>query len=54
MIGGGYIAVELAHFFDAVGTDVTIIEAGDSLIGREDKEISEKFTQLASEKYDKI
>jgi len=52
MIGGGYIAVELAHFFDAVGTDVTIIEAGDSLIGREDKEISEKFTQLASEKYD--
>lgn len=52
MIGGGYIAVELAHFFEAMGTKVTIIEAGDSLVKREDKEISETFTGLASEKYD--
>jgi len=52
IIGGGYIAVELAHFFGAVGTEVKILEMGDSLIGREDKDISETFTQLASEKYD--
>ncbi len=52
IIGGGYIAVELAHFYQSMGTDVTIVEMGDSLVGREDREISEKFTELASEKYD--
>mgnify|MGYP006274104033 FL=1 len=51
VIGGGYIAVELAHFFNAVGTEVKIIEMGDSLVKREDREVSEKFTELASEKY---
>lgn len=52
VIGGGYIAVELAHFFDAMGTEVKILEMTDSLVGREDRDISETFTQLASEKYD--
>lgn len=52
IIGGGYIAVELAHFFGAVGTEVKILEMGDSLIGREDRDISKMFTELASEKYD--
>lgn len=52
IIGGGYIAVELAHFFDAMGTEVTVIEMGDSLVGREDREVSEKFTELASKEWD--
>lgn len=52
VIGGGYISVELAHFFESMGTKVKILEMTDSLVGREDREISEKFTELASEKYD--
>ncbi|MFB6242217.1 MAG: dihydrolipoyl dehydrogenase, partial [Candidatus Nanosalina sp.] len=52
VIGGGYIAVELAHFYRAVGTEITIIEMGDTLVGNEDTEISEKFTEIAREKYD--
>ncbi len=52
IIGGGYISVELAHFFDSMGTEVTILEMTDSLVGREDREVSEKFTELAKEKYD--
>lgn len=52
MIGGGYISAELAHFYHQVGTEVTIIEMGDKLVGREDHEISEKFTGMAEEKYD--
>ncbi len=52
VIGGGYIAVELAHFYSALGTDVTIIEMADSLVSREDREVSQKFTELASERYD--
>jgi dihydrolipoamide dehydrogenase len=51
IIGGGYIAVELAHFFHGLGTEVTILEMQDRLVGREDIDISEKFTGLASEKY---
>lgn len=52
IIGGGYISTELAHFYSQMGTDITIIERGDSLVGNEDREISEKFTELASERWD--
>jgi mycothione reductase len=52
VIGGGYIAVELAHFFGALGTDITIIEAEDALISREDEEVKEKFTDLFSDRHD--
>ncbi|MFB6143734.1 MAG: FAD-dependent oxidoreductase, partial [Candidatus Nanohaloarchaea archaeon] len=52
IVGGGYIAVEMAHFYGALGTEITIIEMGDSLVGREDEEVSEKYTELAREKYD--
>jgi len=51
VIGGGYIACELAHFYQSLGTDVTIIEMGESLLKREDREVSEKFTEIASRKY---
>lgn len=51
MIGGGYISMELAHFYDAMGTEVTILERGDRLLKREDKDISEKITELAEERY---
>lgn len=52
IIGGGYIAVELAYFFGSLGTEITIIEMGDSLIGREDKDVSERFTRLFAEDHD--
>lgn len=51
IIGGGYISAELAHFFGALGTDITILEMNDNLLNREDKEISKKFTEIFSEKY---
>lgn len=46
IIGGGYISVELAYFFQAIGTEIKIIEAQDQLVNREDEEISEKFTEI--------
>jgi len=52
VIGGGYIACELSYFYGAMGTDVTIIEMGDSLLGREDMEVSEFFTQQFVEDHD--
>lgn len=52
VIGGGYIAMELSGFFNAFGVDVTVLEMADKLVGREDHEISEKFTELAKQKFD--
>jgi dihydrolipoamide dehydrogenase len=41
IIGGGYIAVEFAHFFEAVGTKVTIIQRNQHLVPDEEPEIAE-------------
>jgi len=51
IIGGGYIACELAHFFGALGTKINIIQHKDVLIPNEDEEISQKFTEIFSRKY---
>jgi dihydrolipoamide dehydrogenase len=40
IIGGGYIAVEFAHFFEAMGTTVTIIQRNKHLVPEEEPEIS--------------
>lgn len=51
IIGGGYIASELAHFFQSLGTQVTILQRSDLLMNNEDTEIAQKFTQIAKRKY---
>jgi dihydrolipoamide dehydrogenase len=40
IIGGGYIAAEFAHFFEAVGTKVTIIQRNQRLVPDEEPEIA--------------
>jgi mycothione reductase len=52
IIGGGYIACELGHFFGSLGTQINIIQRNDLLIPNEDIDISTKFTNLFSKKYD--
>jgi mycothione reductase len=52
MIGGGYISLELAHFYESMGTEVTILERGEKVLKREDKDISEKITEVAEQRYD--
>lgn len=54
VIGGGYIAAELGHFYGALGTKVTIVEMSPMLINREDGEISREFTRIFSEKHSVI
>ncbi len=39
IIGGGYIGVEYAHFFSAIGTEVTIIGRSPHLIKSEDRDV---------------
>ncbi|MEN3035712.1 MAG: dihydrolipoyl dehydrogenase [Candidatus Methanosuratincola sp.] len=51
IIGGGYIAAELAHFFGSLGTEVTIIHRKEVLLSNEDEEVARAFTDIASKKY---
>ena len=41
IIGGGYIAAEFAHFFEAMGTNVTIVQRNKRLVPEEEPEVSE-------------
>jgi mycothione reductase len=51
ILGGGYIACELAHFFGSLGTEINIVSNKDSLIHKEDRDISTKMTELLTRKY---
>ncbi len=52
IIGGGYIAAEFAHVFASFGTKVTQIIRGDIMLRHHDHDISARFTELASERYE--
>jgi len=52
VIGGGFIAVEMSHVFGSLGTSVTIIERGETLLARHDHEIRVRITQEYSSRFD--
>ncbi|MCY0928930.1 FAD-dependent oxidoreductase [Streptomyces sp. H27-H1] len=52
ILGGGYIAVELAEVFAAAGSSVTVVEKEDRLLGPLDETIAERFTELAASRHD--
>jgi dihydrolipoamide dehydrogenase len=43
--GGGYISCELAHFFNAIGVEVTIVSRSPNLLRPTEPEISETLTR---------
>ncbi|MGQ0630629.1 MAG: mycothione reductase [Sporichthyaceae bacterium] len=51
IVGGGFIAAELGHVFEAFGSQVTIIQRGPRLLMAEDEEISARYTELARERF---
>jgi mycothione reductase len=52
VMGGGYIACELAHVFGAFGSAVTIINRSASLLRWEDHEVAARFTELYGRRFD--
>lgn len=46
VLGGGFIANELAHVFGSLGSQITLIHRGDVMLKFEDELISAKFTRL--------
>jgi mycothione reductase len=51
VVGGGFIAAELSHAFQAFGVDLTIVQRGDRLLPGEDEQIARRFTELAAARY---
>ena len=43
VVGSGAIGVEFAHFYNAMGTEVTIVEYLPNLVPLEDKDVSKQF-----------
>ncbi|MEL7561673.1 dihydrolipoyl dehydrogenase [Dehalogenimonas sp. 4OHTPN] len=51
IIGGGYVGVEYAHFFQAMGSDVTLLEMGPRLVPSEEPEISDLLLSSLSRRF---
>jgi dihydrolipoamide dehydrogenase len=52
IVGGGYIAAELGYFFEAMGTDVRIVQSHGTLLPREDPAVAETFTEIAEDRHE--
>jgi mycothione reductase len=52
IVGGGYIAAEFANVFSSLGSEVTVVTRGDSLLRHLDQTVSERFTELARRQWD--
>lgn len=50
IIGGGYIGVEFAHFFSAVGTEVKLVELTDGLLPGMDRKITNLLEKKLSDR----
>ncbi|MFT4884370.1 MAG: mycothione reductase [Natronomonas sp.] len=51
IVGGGYIAAELGHFFGTFGSDVTIISRRPALLPTADEEVSAAFTERYADRF---
>jgi len=52
IVGGGFVAAEFAHVFAALGSKVTIVLRGSTLLSHADDDIGERFTDIASRKWE--
>lgn len=49
ILGGGYIAIEFGQMFRRFGSEVTIIQHSDQLLGREDADVAEMIQSILEE-----
>jgi len=52
IVGGGYIAAELGHFFGTFGSDVTIVGRRENLLPEADEAVGEAFTDRYADRFD--
>jgi len=52
IVGGGHVAVEMAHFFGAMGAEVVVVGRADVLASREDRDVAERLTDAYADRYE--
>ncbi len=52
ILGGGYIAAELGHVFEAMGVSVSIVNRSEQLLRAEDEDVSAAFTEIMGQRMD--
>ncbi|QIM19919.1 mycothione reductase [Phycicoccus sp. HDW14] len=52
VVGGGFVACEMAHVFSALGVHVTQVQRSGRLLMAEELEVSQRYTDIARERYD--
>lgn len=52
IVGGGYIAAELAHFFGTFGSDVSILGRRRHLLPAADEDVAAAFTERYADRFD--
>ncbi|TDZ94580.1 mycothione reductase [Mycobacteroides salmoniphilum] len=52
IVGSGFIAAEFAHVFNGLGSAVTVIARGPRLLRAQDETISQRFTEVVSDRWD--
>ena len=52
IVGGGFVAAEFAHTFAALGTRVSLVIRGGTLLRHCDDTVCERFTDIASKKWE--
>jgi len=54
IVGGGYISLEFACMYTAFGTEVTILEQGDTFLAREDRDVAEAMLAMLADRGVKV
>ncbi|MGE2835773.1 mycothione reductase [Mycobacterium sp. SMC-4] len=52
IVGGGFVAAEFAHVFSSLGSRVTIVLRGTTMLSHTDDTICERFTDIAGKKWE--
>jgi mycothione reductase len=52
IVGGGFVACEMAHVFSAFGVHVTVVQRSAHLLSREEAEVSRGYTEVARRRHD--
>lgn len=52
VVGGGFVACEMAHVFSSLGVRVTQVQRSARLLTAEELEVAEHYTAVARERYD--
>lgn len=51
IVGGGFVAAEMGHVFEAFGVAVHIVQRGPRLLMNEDDDVAARFTEVVGERF---